>query len=319
MAPAQYRKTASASDKASALSVSAPFLASELMPRGGTLSMLDGDALASFAKNDEPEMAVSTPSTSGTAAGGEAVAANEPTVATGKRKAGQGSGSGNLKFVTVASLMNKPVKTLVAAIKWRADDLNAALHELARKKEQYDKWKGDAAELLRISRELEGALDIAVREAAAAKSAVEIMTERLSLFDDAAAVLAEAGLSDVPSLYAANIVRGDIAAECIFSRFMSDAMHAFEQRVPETRRLSAGVKDWLAFAEAQPSAGVSALTSSFTPFRPLLPSSFPPPPYLRTQHSGSTPVRTAMHGRPDGRSAQAWHDGPALSSPEDAA
>ena len=170
--------------------------------------------------------------------------------AVGKRKVGMGSGIGTLKHVNLERL--KPPALLQAA-KRRAEALSDAVKELNRKTEQYRKWKADAVSQKRLNDLLEGALQEAREMFDDVEAAVNELRERLQLFDEAAAILHAAGQEDVPMLYAANVVRGDIAPTCIFSRFMVDAMHCFEQYVPETRRISPNVKDWLAFAEAQSS------------------------------------------------------------------
>jgi hypothetical protein len=168
----------------------------------------------------------------------------------GKRKVGMGSGIGTLKHVNLERL--KPPALLQAA-KRRAEALSDAVKELNRKTEQYRKWKADAVSQKRLNDLLEGALQEAREMFDDVEAAANELRERLQLFDEAAAILHAAGQDDVPMLYAANVVRGDIAPTCIFSRFMGDAMHCFEQYVPETRRFSLNVKDWLAFAEAQSS------------------------------------------------------------------
>ena len=249
--PAFARAGTSAKDKATSLVDEAvSMLAGSLISRGCTITMIDEEAVQMYESAQSGDSGGSALQGSDERESAESCSHSAGLTAVGKRKVGMGSGIGTLKHVNLERL--KPPALLQAA-KRRAEALSDAVKELNRKTEQYRKWKADAVSQKRLNDLLEGALQEAREMFDDVEAAVNELRERLQLFDEAAAILHAAGQEDVPMLYAANVVRGDIAPTCIFSRFMGDAMHCFEQYVPETRRISPNVKDWLAFAEAQSS------------------------------------------------------------------
>ena len=249
--PALARAGTSAKDKATSLVDEAvSMLAGSLISRGCTITMIDEEAVQMYESAQSGDSGGSALQGSDERESAESCSHSAGLTAVGKRKVGMGSGIGTLKHVNLERL--KPPALLQAA-KRRAEALSDAVKELNRKTEQYRKWKADAVSQKRLNDLLEGALQEAREMFDVVEAAVNELRERLQLFDEAADILHAAGQEDVPMLYAANVVRGDIAPTCIFSRFMVDAMHCFEQYVPETRRISPNVKDWLAFAEAQSS------------------------------------------------------------------
>ena len=156
---------------------------------------------------------------------------------------------------------------------WRGKALNDALAKLGRQSSQYQEQKakvGEQAAELKALRQSE-------QEARNALDAVTQDIERLEVYDEAAATLAEAGLSDIPFRFALNIANGNVSTGSIYARFMDDSMSCFEQATPYTRRLSEPVKKWLTYALTKQSPAVSLLrrTPSQPPPLPRAANLFP--------------------------------------------
>ena len=108
--------------------------------------------------------------------------------------------------------------------------------------------RGKRRELVAENKELRKLLRHADRELAKA-------SDRLDVFDEAAKVLGEAGLSDIPSLLAEALVSGHVDGACIFIRFLDDHMNNVFHATAYTHRFKPDVKQWLAFCLTHPSPG----------------------------------------------------------------
>ena len=252
----------SASEKAADLAAEGQRL---MMRKRGSTTMLNMDvvelvakansmaaAASSHASSATPSGEASSSSSPSSAAAATATAANADAPAAppkGTRKVVKGVS----KFASIARVTAK--EDLRKHAVWRGKALNEALAKLGRQTAQYQEQKAKVGEL-------QADFDTLQRAEEEARSLVESMTEdleRLEVYDEAAATLAEAGLSDIPFRFALNVVNGSISTGAIFSRFMDDSMGCFEQSTPYTRRLSEPVKKWLTYALTKQSPGVSAL------------------------------------------------------------
>ena len=107
--------------------------------------------------------------------------------------------------------------SLLRVARQRCEERRHALAMLKRKELQHagarTREKAKRREILQLRKDLEKA----VRELSKASA-------RLDVFDEAAAVLGKAGLSDIPTLFAEAVNSGHVDPECIFARFMDDQM-----------------------------------------------------------------------------------------------
>jgi hypothetical protein len=107
--------------------------------------------------------------------------------------------------------------SLLRVARQRCAERRHALAMLKRKELQHagarTREKAKRKDILQLRKDLEKA----VRELSKASA-------RLDVFDEAAAVLGKAGLSDIPTLFAEAVNSGHVDPECIFARFMDDQM-----------------------------------------------------------------------------------------------
>jgi len=166
----------------------------------------------------------------------------------------------------------RPTSTLSAAqAQNRAVHLGSELHstvkELDRVRFQYDKasaerkvLKQDAGRAELLHTELE-------RELARSKQELSIASSRLEIFEQAAAVLADAGLGDIPERFAAGVLSSAIDTSSVFARFLDDQMQNVFHSTSYTHRFKDDVKTWLAAALAQPSTARAFETLAGNPKR----------------------------------------------------
>lgn len=152
--------------------------------------------------------------------------ATESTGAAAASSAKRREGAAPSKYAPLGKLA-KP--SLLLAARQRADDLNEALAKLDRQTAQYQQQLGLKREsnaisqaLLRERGQLARLLKMSTKEVLAAH-------ERLQPFDEAAAKLKEAGMRDIPHLYATGVTTGRIHPQCFFNSYMNDAVRNVHQ------------------------------------------------------------------------------------------
>ena len=115
-------------------------------------------------------------------------------------------------------------KALLAAAQQRADERNDAIHQLERYAVQYEQQvqlKREAKAESKLAREQATQMATLLRSAAKELSCAH---QRLQTFDDAAAKLAEAGMRDIPRLYAQGVTTGKIHPQSFFNTYNNDAV-----------------------------------------------------------------------------------------------
>ena len=139
------------------------------------------------------------------------------------------------KYAPLSKLVQKgSTGPLLRAAQQRASELNVALAKLERQTSQYQEQR-------ELKREARGLTDMLLKErnqlARLLKSAskeLETVLERLQPFDDAAAKLKEAGMRDIPHLYATGVTQGKIHTASFFNTYMNDAVRNVHQATHHT-------------------------------------------------------------------------------------
>ena len=125
------------------------------------------------------------------------------------------------KYAPLSKLAKKDsTGPLLRAAQQRASELNAALAKLERQTPQYLAQR-------ELKREAKGLADVLLKERnqlvrllkSAAKE-LDTALDRLQPFDDAAAKLKEAGMRNIPHLYATGVTQGKIHPQCFFNTFI---------------------------------------------------------------------------------------------------
>jgi seryl-tRNA synthetase len=144
------------------------------------------------------------------------------------------------KFASLVKLAaRKDNRALLAAASQRGDELSEAIAQLERQSSQYQQQlelkreaKAESEELRREKSHAHRLLKVAVKELRAAQ-------ERLEPFNDAASKLKEAGMRDIPHLYATGVAEGKIHPDCFFNTYMNDAVRNVHQATHHTCMLLA--------------------------------------------------------------------------------
>ena len=114
------------------------------------------------------------------------------------------------------SYLSKP-KVLLRVARQRAKERNEAIAALERKTEQHDSARKRAHSKSNEIKQLRKERDRALGELKKASA-------RLDVFDEAAQVLGQAELNDMPTLLAEAVVSGHVDANSIFARFLDDQL-----------------------------------------------------------------------------------------------